>query len=154
MSTWLKVTCAPTSTHPLPPSLLVPTQVKFNSPPLCELSHSHNSPQPSPKATSSKPSLTPLSELVRSLIPTAPLSSTSPPSPCSTLRTRPSSMVDVNVQDPNYGDSLFGHNISLTPPLAPPWLHSKPSAPTISQALRRSYISYMLPLASSSDPPG
>ena len=101
-----------------------------------------------------QPSRTPSSLLLCSVMPTALLSSPRPPSPCLNLRTRPSSPVDADVQAPNYGASISGHNISLTPPLAPPWLHSKPSAPMISQALRCSYITYTPPLASLSTPPG
>ena len=143
-----------TSTHPLPQYVLVPPWGKSNSLPLHALSHSHNYPQPPPKATSSQPSHTPSSDLVQSMIPTAPSSLPSSLPLCLDLRKRPSSQAGANVLVPNYGASLSGHNIILKPPLAPPWIQSNPSAPMIYQALRHSYVTYTPTLDSPSDPPG
>ena len=128
--------CLLTSTHSPPRSVLVLPQGKSNSPPLRAILHSHNYPQTPPNATSSQPSRTPLLALVSSVMLTSPSSSPSLPSLCLTIRTRSYSPVEVNVQVPNYGASIYSHNTSLTPPLVPPRLYLKSSAPTISQSLR------------------
>ena len=154
MSNWLKVPRVLTSTHPIPRTVLVPPRGKSNITPLHSLSHSHNSPQLPLKATSSQLSRTPYSALVRAMMPNSLSSSPSPPSLCLTLSTRPSSPAGANVLVPNYCTSLSGHNISLTPPLAPPQLHSKPSALTIYQSLRCLYVTYMPLLASLFAPTG
>ena len=85
---------------------------------------------------------------------TVPFSSPSSPSPCLIFKIRPSSQFGTNVQVPQCGISFSGHNGSLLPLPAPIRLHSKPSVPTISQALKHFSVTYMLLLASLSAPHG
>ena len=74
MSNWAKFPCVVTSTHLLPQYVLVTPRGKFNIPLLYARSHSHKSPQPPPKATSSQSSCTPSSALVCYVLPTLSLS--------------------------------------------------------------------------------